>query len=76
MVFPSMVFPLEEGDVPNGELKQDTAMKKSCYLASGSKDQTIRIWSCTRGRSKFHNLSENNMGEVLLSDCRFHLLTQ
>uniref|UniRef100_A0A669PRW2 Gem nuclear organelle associated protein 5 n=1 Tax=Phasianus colchicus TaxID=9054 RepID=A0A669PRW2_PHACC len=40
----------EEGDVPNGELKQDTAMKKSCYLASGSKDQTIRIWSCTRGR--------------------------
>ncbi|XP_031411597.1 gem-associated protein 5 isoform X2 [Meleagris gallopavo] len=42
---------LQEGDVPNGELKQDTAMKKSCYLASGSKDQTIRIWSCTRGRS-------------------------
>uniref|UniRef100_A0A8C9FAE2 Gem nuclear organelle associated protein 5 n=1 Tax=Pavo cristatus TaxID=9049 RepID=A0A8C9FAE2_PAVCR len=41
----------EEGDVPNGELKQDTATKKSCYLASGSKDQTIRIWSCTRGRS-------------------------
>uniref|UniRef100_A0A8C3LTH7 Gem nuclear organelle associated protein 5 n=1 Tax=Chrysolophus pictus TaxID=9089 RepID=A0A8C3LTH7_CHRPC len=41
---------LQEGDVPNGELKQDTAMKKSCYLASGSKDQTIRIWSCTRGR--------------------------
>ncbi|NXC00072.1 GEMI5 protein, partial [Orthonyx spaldingii] len=41
----------EEGKVPNGELTQDTAMKKGCYLASGSKDQTIRIWSCTRGRS-------------------------
>ncbi|NXC39944.1 GEMI5 protein, partial [Penelope pileata] len=41
----------EEGEVPNGELKQDTTMKKGCYLASGSKDQTIRIWSCTRGRS-------------------------
>uniref|UniRef100_A0A8C0HK55 Gem nuclear organelle associated protein 5 n=1 Tax=Buteo japonicus TaxID=224669 RepID=A0A8C0HK55_9AVES len=41
----------EEGEVPNGELTQSTAMKKGCYLASGSKDQTIRIWSCTRGRS-------------------------
>ncbi|NXD22267.1 GEMI5 protein, partial [Spelaeornis formosus] len=41
----------EEGRVPNGELTQDTATKKGCYLASGSKDQTLRIWSCTRGRS-------------------------
>ncbi|NXL00403.1 GEMI5 protein, partial [Mesembrinibis cayennensis] len=41
----------EEGEVPNGEVTQDTATKKGCYLASGSKDQTIRIWSCTRGRS-------------------------
>ncbi|NXU55063.1 GEMI5 protein, partial [Turnix velox] len=41
----------EEGKVPNGELSQDTTTKKGCYLASGSKDQTIRIWSCTRGRS-------------------------
>ncbi|NWI84125.1 GEMI5 protein, partial [Dryoscopus gambensis] len=41
----------EEGKVPNGELTQDTAAKKGCYLASGSKDQTVRIWSCTRGRS-------------------------
>uniref|UniRef100_A0A663F2C2 Gem nuclear organelle associated protein 5 n=1 Tax=Aquila chrysaetos chrysaetos TaxID=223781 RepID=A0A663F2C2_AQUCH len=41
----------EEGEVPNGELTQSTAVKKGCYLASGSKDQTIRIWSCTRGRS-------------------------
>ncbi|NXK60327.1 GEMI5 protein, partial [Sylvietta virens] len=41
----------EEGKVPNGELTQDTATKKGCYLASGSKDQTLRIWSCTRGRS-------------------------
>ncbi|NXR94661.1 GEMI5 protein, partial [Hypocryptadius cinnamomeus] len=41
----------EEGKVPNRELTQDTATRKGCYLASGSKDQTIRIWSCTRGRS-------------------------
>uniref|UniRef100_A0A8U8AS95 Gem-associated protein 5 n=1 Tax=Geospiza parvula TaxID=87175 RepID=A0A8U8AS95_GEOPR len=41
----------EEGKVPNGEVTQDTATRKGCYLASGSKDQTIRIWSCTRGRS-------------------------
>ncbi|KGL83083.1 Gem-associated protein 5, partial [Tinamus guttatus] len=41
----------EESEVPNGDSTQDTAMKKGCYLASGSKDQTIRIWSCTRGRS-------------------------
>uniref|UniRef100_A0A663MLC8 Gem nuclear organelle associated protein 5 n=1 Tax=Athene cunicularia TaxID=194338 RepID=A0A663MLC8_ATHCN len=41
----------EEGRLPNGELTQDTTTKKGCYLASGSKDQTIRIWSCTRGRS-------------------------
>ncbi|NXT75798.1 GEMI5 protein, partial [Zapornia atra] len=41
----------EEGEVPNGALTQDMAMRKGCYLASGSKDQTIRIWSCTRGRS-------------------------
>ncbi|XP_066185321.1 gem-associated protein 5 isoform X1 [Sylvia atricapilla] len=43
--------PSEEGKVPNGEVTQDTATKRGCYLASGSKDQTLRIWSCTRGRS-------------------------
>ncbi|NXM62282.1 GEMI5 protein, partial [Illadopsis cleaveri] len=43
--------PSEEAKVPNGEVAQDTATKKGCYLASGSKDQTLRIWSCTRGRS-------------------------
>ncbi|XP_067900168.1 gem-associated protein 5 [Heterodontus francisci] len=33
----------------NGELmKEDTA--KSCYLASGSRDQTIRIWNSTKGK--------------------------
>ncbi|NXY21418.1 GEMI5 protein, partial [Atrichornis clamosus] len=41
----------EEGKVPNGEVTQDTSTKKGCYLASGSKDQTIRIWSYSRGRS-------------------------
>uniref|UniRef100_A0A8D2PDN9 Gem nuclear organelle associated protein 5 n=1 Tax=Zosterops lateralis melanops TaxID=1220523 RepID=A0A8D2PDN9_ZOSLA len=43
--------PSEEDKVPNGEVAQDTATKKGCYVASGSKDQTLRIWSCTRGRS-------------------------
>ncbi|KAM7161684.1 gem-associated protein 5 [Macrochelys suwanniensis] len=41
---------LQEGEVPNGELMQEAAVTKGCYLASGSKDQTIRIWSCARGR--------------------------
>uniref|UniRef100_A0A452T6V0 Gem nuclear organelle associated protein 5 n=1 Tax=Ursus maritimus TaxID=29073 RepID=A0A452T6V0_URSMA len=27
-----------------------TPVTKGCYLATGSKDQTIRIWSCSRGR--------------------------
>ncbi|XP_019361637.1 PREDICTED: gem-associated protein 5 isoform X2 [Gavialis gangeticus] len=39
-----------QGEVPNGELTQEAAVAKGCYLASGSKDQTIRIWSCARGR--------------------------
>ncbi|NXX93521.1 GEMI5 protein, partial [Centropus bengalensis] len=41
----------EEGKAPNEELTEDAPAKKGCYLASGSKDQTIRIWSSTRGRS-------------------------
>uniref|UniRef100_A0A8C3RXM7 Gem nuclear organelle associated protein 5 n=1 Tax=Chelydra serpentina TaxID=8475 RepID=A0A8C3RXM7_CHESE len=41
---------LEGWVVPNGELMQEAAVTKGCYLASGSKDQTIRIWSCARGR--------------------------
>ncbi|NXX42415.1 GEMI5 protein, partial [Tricholaema leucomelas] len=41
----------EETKVPNGDMTQDPTTKKGCYLASGSKDQTIRIWSSTRGRS-------------------------
>ncbi|CAM5132176.1 unnamed protein product [Eretmochelys imbricata] len=41
---------LQEGEVLNGELMQEAAVTKGCYLVSGSKDQTIRIWSCARGR--------------------------
>ncbi|XP_048344202.1 gem-associated protein 5 [Sphaerodactylus townsendi] len=42
----------EEGqeDAINGCLLEDTAATKACYLASGSKDQTIRVWSYTRSR--------------------------
>ncbi|XP_005350354.1 gem-associated protein 5 [Microtus ochrogaster] len=40
----------EEPDIPNGKLVAETPITKGCYLATGSKDQTIRIWSCSRGR--------------------------
>ncbi|KAL6084100.1 hypothetical protein STEG23_009091 [Scotinomys teguina] len=40
----------EEPNIPNGKLITETPITKGCYLATGSKDQTIRIWSCSRGR--------------------------
>ena len=43
---------LEEPEVPNGKVRAQTLVTKGCYLATGSKDQTIRIWSCSRGRGK------------------------
>uniref|UniRef100_A0A452RZ49 Gem-associated protein 5 n=1 Tax=Ursus americanus TaxID=9643 RepID=A0A452RZ49_URSAM len=30
--------------------QEENSVTKGCYLATGSKDQTIRIWSCSRGR--------------------------
>lgn len=43
---------LEEPEMPNGKVITQTPVTKGCYLATGSKDQTIRIWSCSRGRGK------------------------
>ena len=43
---------LEEPEIPNGKVTAQTPVTKGCYLATGSKDQTIRIWSCSRGRGK------------------------
>ncbi|KAI4584476.1 hypothetical protein R6Z07F_007244 [Ovis aries] len=40
----------EEPEIPNGKVTAQTPVTKGCYLATGSKDQTIRIWSCSRGR--------------------------
>ncbi|KAK2494064.1 hypothetical protein MC885_020609 [Smutsia gigantea] len=40
----------EEPEIPNGKVIAQTPVTKGCYLATGSKDQTIRIWSCSRGR--------------------------
>ncbi|XP_023582343.1 gem-associated protein 5 isoform X1 [Trichechus manatus latirostris] len=40
----------EEPEIPNGKVISQTPGTKGCYLATGSKDQTIRIWSCFRGR--------------------------
>uniref|UniRef100_A0A4X1TUA1 Gem-associated protein 5 n=1 Tax=Sus scrofa TaxID=9823 RepID=A0A4X1TUA1_PIG len=40
----------EEAEIPNGKVIAQTPGTKGCYLATGSKDQTIRIWSCSRGR--------------------------
>ncbi|XP_012664133.1 gem-associated protein 5 isoform X2 [Otolemur garnettii] len=39
-----------EPEIPNGKVTTQTAVTKGCFLATGSKDQTIRIWSCSRGR--------------------------
>nr|XP_045008009.1 gem-associated protein 5 isoform X2 [Jaculus jaculus] len=39
-----------ESAVPNGKVIAEAPVTKGCYLATGSKDQTIRIWSCSRGR--------------------------
>ena len=43
---------LEEPEMPNGKVITQTPVTKGCYFATGSKDQTIRIWSCSRGRGK------------------------
>ncbi|XP_075397994.1 gem-associated protein 5 isoform X3 [Tenrec ecaudatus] len=40
----------EEPETPNGRVTPQAPVTKGCYLATGSKDQTIRIWSCSRGR--------------------------
>ncbi|XP_004485370.2 gem-associated protein 5 isoform X2 [Dasypus novemcinctus] len=40
----------EEPEILNGKIITQTPVTKGCYLATGSKDQTIRIWSCSRGR--------------------------
>lgn len=40
----------EEPEIANGKVTAQTPETKGCYLATGSKDQTIRIWSCARGR--------------------------
>nr|XP_012610926.2 gem-associated protein 5 [Microcebus murinus]XP_020139282.1 gem-associated protein 5 [Microcebus murinus] len=40
----------EEPEILNGKVTAQTPVTKGCYLATGSKDQTIRIWSCSRGR--------------------------
>ncbi|XP_060054020.1 gem-associated protein 5 isoform X2 [Erinaceus europaeus] len=39
-----------EPEVPNGKVLEQTPVTKGCYVATGSKDQTIRIWSCSRNR--------------------------
>uniref|UniRef100_H2ZXR0 Gem nuclear organelle associated protein 5 n=1 Tax=Latimeria chalumnae TaxID=7897 RepID=H2ZXR0_LATCH len=36
----------------NGEPVQESSVK-GCFLASGSKDQTIRIWSSSKGKARF-----------------------
>uniref|UniRef100_A0A671FGP8 Gem-associated protein 5 n=1 Tax=Rhinolophus ferrumequinum TaxID=59479 RepID=A0A671FGP8_RHIFE len=40
----------EEPEIPNGKVIAQSPVTNGCYLATGSKDQTIRIWSCSRGR--------------------------
>nr|XP_014996797.1 gem-associated protein 5 isoform X2 [Macaca mulatta] len=39
-----------EAEITNGNAVAQAPVTKGCYLATGSKDQTIRIWNCSRGR--------------------------
>lgn len=43
---------IEEAEITNGNAVAQAPVTKGCYLATGSKDQTIRIWNCSRGRGK------------------------
>ncbi|XP_069051438.1 gem-associated protein 5 isoform X2 [Lepisosteus oculatus] len=38
----------ESAEVANGEVEDES--ERGCYLASGSKDQTIRLWSTRKGK--------------------------
>ncbi|XP_032119691.1 gem-associated protein 5 [Sapajus apella] len=40
----------EDPEITNGNAIGQAPGTNGCYLATGSKDQTIRIWSCSRGR--------------------------
>ncbi|XP_066469603.1 gem-associated protein 5 [Tiliqua scincoides] len=40
-----------EEDITTGDMIEEAAVMKGYCLASGSKDQTIRVWSCTRSRA-------------------------
>ncbi|XP_064222623.1 gem-associated protein 5 isoform X1 [Aotus nancymaae] len=40
----------EDPEITNGNAIAQAPVTNGCYLATGSKDQTIRIWSCSRGR--------------------------
>ncbi|XP_035145250.1 gem-associated protein 5 isoform X2 [Callithrix jacchus] len=37
-------------EITNGNALAQVPVTIGCYLATGSKDQTVRIWSCSRGR--------------------------
>ncbi|XP_018584145.2 gem-associated protein 5 isoform X2 [Scleropages formosus] len=60
-LFPS--HPEEGSEANSGAL---AGIKKGCYLASGSKDLTVRIWSTARGRGvmtlKLPNLKRRSTG--------------
>ncbi|KAJ6667841.1 hypothetical protein lerEdw1_016162 [Lerista edwardsae] len=40
----------QEEDATTGDTTEEAAVTKGYCIASGSKDQTIRVWSCTRSR--------------------------
>ncbi|KAL7985852.1 hypothetical protein Chor_011018 [Crotalus horridus] len=40
----------EEEDAITGAITEEAGVEKGYYLASGSKDQTIRVWSCNTNR--------------------------
>lgn len=43
---------LSEEDAITGAITEEAGVEKCYYLASGSKDQSIRVWSCNTNRGK------------------------
>lgn len=52
MVFNTLMFLLHSEDATTGDMIEEAAVMKGYCIASGSKDQTIRVWSCTRSRGR------------------------
>ena len=42
---------------PTATSGEAAGLEKGCYLASGSKDQTVKIWSTVKSKGESHGLN-------------------